>query len=985
MINNTLFRPAAIKASRKKFNPEGFDLAVALKKRKAAEVARAVTPLTADFDVQKNYLTPFSGCQPIELVGTHSVADVDLVIHAAYKQVFGNAHLMESERSLVAESQLRRGNITVLEFIRQLANSDRYRALFFESCPNIRSVELNFKHLLGRAPENNAEISKHIQILAEDGFDAEIDSYLDSDEYFQTFGTHLVPYYRGHLTKIGKSVSGFTHSSQLIKGASSSDKSIASNTAPQIQAGLLSGISTEIKPLATLPLSTPVIPPQAYKQPQQKLTKEDYIPVYKSPAFLAEPVTPSEWVQQYNAKQAAATFPATRASQPVKLYGDASNEDKEILIRAAYKQVFGNVHLMESQRMLTAESQFKDGTLSVKEFIRALAKSDAYRVLFFESCSNVRAIELNFKHLLGRAPDTFEEISRHLEILVGDGLPAEIDSYLDDPEYDQNFGQDTVPFYVGYATQTGKNVAGYNRIFDLAKGLSSSDRSISESIRTSQRSQLQTDLVKTFQTKPKNVFNPKGFQLARAIGAEIFVSKQDVGSPSIVDAYTDAFSDQKPVELFVGDSVCQIDVVIEAAYKQVFGNAHLMESERFSVAESQLRNNDLTVLEFVRTLAKSERYRTLFYERCTNLKTVELNFKHLLGRAPERGAELSQHIQLLVEQGFDAEIDSYLDSDEYFQTFGTNIVPYFRGYQTQTGKGMASYTHSFHLLRGASSSDKQLSQYGGAAVDRSILGDSSSRIPDISEQTVPVADIHSQAKFTQSVRTPSYSFGLDATSSLSSFDRVSICQGLSPTLVDADPVKFTLDHNSEQEIAVVIRSIYKHVLGNAHIMESERLVSAESQLRNGDLTVRGFVRVLAKSELYKSRFIDNAPRYRCHELNFKHLLGRAPESYEETVYHSDIIDRQGYDADIDAYIDSEEYRAAFGENVVPYYRGYKTQTGKNLLGYVNMFDLIASVSTSDKVGSNKARLEKRLSYENPSKVQSVTDGNLLIQKLFGLI
>ena len=984
MINNTLFRPATIKANRRKFNPEGFDLAAALKKQKVAAAAQAATPPTADFDVQKNYLSPFSGSQPVEFVGTTSVADLDIVIRAAYKQVFGNAHLMESERSVIAESQLRRGEITVLEFVRQLAKSERYCTIFFENCSNIRAIELNFKHLLGRPPENNAEISEHIQILAEGGFDAEIDSYLDSDEYFQTFGTDLVPYYRGHKTQTGKSVSGFTHSSQLVKGASSSDKSIEANTTPQIQAGLLGGVPTEIQPLATLPFSTPVIPPQKYKQPQRPLTKQDFIPVYKSAAFLAEPVTPSEWVQQYNAKQAASTFPAARVSQPVKLYGGASNEDKEILIRTAYKQVFGNVHLMESQRLLTAESQFKDGALTVKEFVRALAKSDAYRALFFESCSNVRAVELNFKHLLGRAPDNFEEISKHLDILATGGLDAEINAYFDSPEYDQNFGTDTVPYYVSYATQTGKNVAGYNRIFALVKGLSSSDRTVGDSMKTSQRSQLQTDLLKPFQSKKENVFNPKGFQLAQAIGAPVIVAKQDNGSPSLVEAYTDSFAEQQPVELVARDSAAQVDVVIEAAYKQVFGNAHLMESERFPTAESQLRNGDITVLEFVRVLAKSDSYRTLFYERCTNLKTVELNFKHLLGRSPESAAEISHHIQILAEQGFYAEIDSYLDSDEYFQTFGANIVPYFRGYQTQMGKGIASYTHAFQLLRGASSSDKPLSQYGSAAVDRAILSNKSSRIPEITEQTVPVADIRPQTQPPVPVVSPDSSYGLDATSPLSAVERTTIWQGQYNALANTDLVKLN-SGASDEDVALVIRAIYKQVLGNAHVMESERLVKAESQLRNGDLTVREFVRVLAKSNLYKTLFIESAPRYRCHELNFKHLLGRAPESYDETVYHSDIIDKQGYEADIDAYIDSEEYRTVFGENVVPYYRGYKTQTGRRLLGYVNMFDLLTSVSTSDKAGPSKARVEKRLSYENPTKVQPVTDGSLLIQKMFGLI
>ncbi|NEQ48742.1 MAG: phycobilisome Linker polypeptide, partial [Leptolyngbya sp. SIO3F4] len=791
-----------------------------------------------------------------------------------------------------------------------------------------------------------------------------------------------ISYYRGHLTQTGKPVSGFTHSSALVKGASSSDKSIESATAPQAQTGLLGGTPTEIKSLATLPFSTPVIPEQEYKQPDKPLTKEDYIPQYKSPAFFAAPVTPSEWLQQYKAREAASTFPAARQSQPVKLFAGASAENIEIVIRAAYKQVFGNVHLMESQRMLIAESQFKDGALSVKEFIRALAQSDAYRSLFFENCSNIRAVELNFKHFLGRTPDDFKEVSEHLNILAEGGLESEIDSYFDSAEYNDSFGEDTVPYYVSYASQTGKNVAGYNRIFELVKG-SSSDRSVAESIRASQKSQLQTALLTSFEPKEENVFNPKGFDLAKVTGAEVIVSKLDKGSPGITTAYTQAFVEKSPVELVAGDTTGQVDLVIEAAYKQVFGNAHLMESERFPVAESQLRNGDITVLDFVRALAQSDRYRTLFFESCTNLKTVELNFKHLLGRAPDSGAEVSEHIQILAEQGFNAEIDSYLDSDEYFQAFGANIVPYFRGYQTQTGKGMTSYTHAFQLLRGASSSDKPFSQYGAAAVDQSILSNSASVISEISEQTVPVV-LPVKAKSVPPTVTPDYAFGLDATTALSSIERSAIFQNQYNTLDHTDPVKF-VPGGSEEDIALVIRAVYRQVLGNAHVMESERLVSAESQLRNGDLSVRNFVRVVAKSDLYKSRFINSSPRYRCHELNFKHLLGRAPESYDEAVYHSGIIDTQGYDADIDAYIDSDEYGAAFGDDTVPFPRGYQSQTGQRLVGYVNMFDLLDTASTVSQASSSQPRLEKRLSYANPIKVQPVTDGTTLIQKVLGII
>jgi len=47
---------------------------------------------------------------------------------------------------------------------------------------------------------------------------------------------------------------------------------------------------------------------------------------------------------------------------------------------------------------------------------------------------------------------------------------------------------------------------------------------------------------------------------------------------------------------------------------------------------------------------------------------------------------------------------------------------------------------------------------------------------------------------------------------------------------------------TQDDLQVVIRAAYRQVLGNPHLMESQRLTSAESLLRNGDITVRNFVR-----------------------------------------------------------------------------------------------------------------------------------------------
>ena len=189
---------------------------------------------------------------------------------------------------------------------------------------------------------------------------------------------------------------------------------------------------------------------------------------------------------------------------------------------------------------------------------------------------------------------------------------------------------------------------------------------------------------------------------------------------------------------------------------------------------------------------------------------------------------------------------------------------------------------------------------------------------------------------------------------------------------------------SADDIEIVIRAVYRQVLGNAYIMESERLIVPESQLKQGIIDVREFVRQIAKSELYRSRFFDNVYRYRAIELNFKHLLGRAPDDYSETKHHSNILDESGFEADIDSYLDSDEYLDAFGENIVPYYRGYKTQTGKKILEFTNMLQLLRSNSSSDKnlATNNEPQLVRSLITNAPYGRQKLTDISALLAEIF---
>ncbi len=164
---------------------------------------------------------------------------------------------------------------------------------------------------------------------------------------------------------------------------------------------------------------------------------------------------------------------------------------------------------------------------------------------------------------------------------------------------------------------------------------------------------------------------------------------------------------------------------------------------------------------------------------------------------------------------------------------------------------------------------------------------------------------------------------------------------------DVAPVEIR-QRPTADEIELAISAVYRQLLGNDYLMKSQRLISAESLLRNGKITVRDFVRQVAKSELYKEKFFYNNFQTRTIELNCKHLLGRAPYDESEVVFHLDMYQSQGYDADIDSFIDSEEYEANFGENIVPYYRGFKTQTGQKTVGFNRMFQLYRGYANSDR-------------------------------------
>ena len=138
-----------------------------------------------------------------------------------------------------------------------------------------------------------------------------------------------------------------------------------------------------------------------------------------------------------------------------------------------------------------------------------------------------------------------------------------------------------------------------------------------------------------------------------------------------------------------------------------------MEEERAELAlvESQYKKGALSAKELVRAMGKSNAYRTRFFEGSNQYRFIELNFKHFLGRSPDSQQEISEHVRLYAQKGYDAEIDSYVDSEEYMSVFGMDVIPFlrFRGAYTPCD----SFNKQCALEGGWANSDKAM---GGAAL-----------------------------------------------------------------------------------------------------------------------------------------------------------------------------------------------------------------------------------------------------------------------------
>lgn len=125
-------------------------------------------------------------------------------------------------------------------------------------------------------------------------------------------------------------------------------------------------------------------------------------------------------------------------------------------------------------------------------------------------------------------------------------------------------------------------------------------------------------------------------------------------------------------------SSADMDALINAAYLQVFHEQQMLKRNRQSFLESQLRNGQITVREFVRGLALSEPFRRNNYNSNSNYRFVDLCLQRLMGRSSHGERELQAWSIILATKGIQGFVDALLDSDEYAEQFGDDVVPFQR-------------------------------------------------------------------------------------------------------------------------------------------------------------------------------------------------------------------------------------------------------------------------------------------------------------------
>ncbi|HEY9660955.1 MAG TPA: phycobilisome rod-core linker polypeptide, partial [Allocoleopsis sp.] len=555
-----------------------------------------------------------------------------------------------------------------------------------------------------------------------------------------------------------------------------------------------------------------------------------------------------------------------------------SESSAQAIIRATYLQVLGQMPF-DGQRLSVAEIKLENGDITLREFVRILAKSDLFRKSFWTPFYVVKAIEYIHRRLLGRPTYGRQEMNAYFDIASKQGFYAVVDAMLDSVEYSEAFGEDTVP-YERYVTPGG-----------LA-------------LRTNRVGSISDKGAKAVVDETPKFVQKATVADGRSIADVEFRTGQGVSKRR---------EQTKVFKITTLDPVA-VKTAIRAAYRQIFERdvePYIIQNE-FTVLESKLANGELNLKEFITSLGTSRLYIKEFYTPYPNTKVIELGTKHFLGRAPLDQAEIRKYNQILASEGLGAFVQAMVNSPEYAQYFGEDTVPY-RRFPTLPA---ANFPNTQRLYDQLTKQNKDLVVPSFEPVKSRM---DVTKMPLMSQSLAELAK-HSQSSFVESGR-----------SSVMADPQWDVAAtGLKPARI------YRLNPGADlTEQESVINAIYGQVMeiASSQVPAELRCVVLENRLKAGEISVREFVKALASSDAYVDRFYTPYPGAKVVEFLFRQLLGRSPATQAEIQQYTKLMADSGLKATVEALVDSAEYARYFGEEVVPYKR-FPSVSGDNAFAAV---------------------------------------------------
>lgn len=589
-----------------------------------------------------------------------------------------------------------------------------------------------------------------------------------------------------------------------------------------------------------------------------------------------------------------------------------SSSEKNEVVKAAYRQIFErDITRAYSLSISDLESKVKNNEISMKEFVRRLAKSPLYRKQFYEPFINSRALELAFRHILGRGPSSREEVQRYFSIVSDGGLSALVDALVDSPEYSDYFGEETVPYLrgLGQEAQECRNWGAQQNLFrysapfrktpEFLTVFASQDQPLPDQHPygagndpleiqfgaifpketrnpTAKAAPFGKDTRRVLINRGPGINNQLSAPGTRGVapgslGPKVFKLDQlpsmnrKIGKRTISTGGTS-----------VKFSETSTQTVIRAAYQQIFGR-DVYDGQRLKVAEIKLENGEITLREFIRMLAKSPVFRGLYWTPLYVCKAIEYIHRRLLGRPTYGRQEMNKYFDISSKKGFYALVDAMIDSMEYAEAFGEDTVPYER-YVTPAGLSM-----------------------------RTIRGEAMSTMASAMQ-----ADI-STPRFVElgTVKNPPSSAAIPGR----------INQGVSRQRQQTKVFKLT-GTQDKAALKILIQAAYRQIFERdlPPFSNQNEFTVWETKLSNQDINLKEFIEFVGTSNLYIKEFYTPFPNTKVIEMGTKHFLGRAPLNQAEIRHYNQILAKDGIKAFVRAMINSVEYAQMFGEDTVPYRR-----------------------------------------------------------------